>query len=397
MWARKQIPGWPTMTRRSTFWRSAWGIVTGTVGFLLAFFLVHLPHGPEHWSADLRTAWLADRLAGQHPNIAIVEIKEETLRNSDYLAPVDRAVLAAIVRALIDAEVKVIGLDFIFDRRTEEAKDKDLLCAIKDPRAQIILGALDERADLSPDRKDFQSMFLAEADRPVGHLFYGEHYNPAVISDHVVREMADPAEYPQRKSFAELVARAGGSYREPGSLHISWLGTPQNNRQTFLTLSGDDILGYRLASPLPLKDMLRDKIVLVGGNFPDRDQHLTPFSVRHGNWYPGIFVHAQIVAQLSDPSRRPIHVLGWPAWSVVVLAAAAGGFLVGGSPGLSRYHPWVEIGSVTAFIIASVLAFEFGRFVFPFVAVVLGWGWGEMVGHWRQHAGGEAGGSHDAV
>jgi len=386
------------MTRKKTFWRSAWGIATATVGFLLAFFLVHLPHGPEHWSADLRTAWLADRLAGQHPHIAIVEINEETLRDSDYLAPVDRAVLARIVRALMDAEVKVIGLDFIFDRPTEQAKDKELLAAIKDPRAQITLGALDERSDLSPDRKNFQSGFLLESGRQVGHLFYGEHHNPAVISDQVVREMADPAEYPQRKSFAELLARAGGSYRDPGSLYISWLRTPRNNRQTFLTLSGDDILGHGLASPLPLNDMLRDKIVLVGGNFQDRDQHLTPFSVLHGNWYPGIFVHAQIVAQLSDRSRRPIYVLGWPLWVILVLAAAGGGFLIGRLPLPDRYHPWVEIGGVTAFIIVSVLAFEFGRFVFPFVAVVLGWGWGEMVGHWRQHANGAGtGGSHGAV
>jgi CHASE2 domain-containing sensor protein len=372
------------MIRGKTFWYHASGIVIGTVGFLLAFFLVHLPHGPEHWTADLRTAWLADQLESQHPRIAIVEVTEATLDQSDYLEPVDRSVLAAIVRVLNEAEVKVIGLDFVFDRMTEAAKDTDLLNTIKASRAKVILGTLDERSGLSSKQENFQSVFLATANQPVGHLYYGEHHSRAVISDHVVREMADPAEYPRRKSFAELVAQADGTYSAPGSLYISWLRGPRDGRETFLTLSGDDILGRGLASPLPLKGMLRDKIVLVGGNFPDRDQHLTPFSVLRGERYPGVFVHAQIVAQLSDPRRRPIYVLHWPLWVILILAAVGGGFLAGRSPRLAASYPWTEVGVVIAFIIIGALAFLFGRFVFPFVAVLLGWGWGEMIAHWRQ-------------
>src|ERR1043166_1047945 len=247
------------MYQGSAFSRLGFRILVGTLGFLLAFFLVHLPHGPEHWSADLRTALLADRLQSQHPRIAIVEVTEQTLKQSDYLAPVDRGVLAAIVRALDDAEVKVVGLDFIFDRHTEDAKDRDLLAAIKSARAQVILGALDERSALSGERRDFQSWLLAEAGRPFGHLYYGEHRSPIVISDHVVREMADPSEYPKLQSFAEVIARATGSFRQPASLYISWLRAPKDGRETFLRLSGDDILRRGLDSPLPIKEMLRDK------------------------------------------------------------------------------------------------------------------------------------------
>jgi CHASE2 domain-containing sensor protein len=379
------------------FWRSIWGLLAGTAGVLLAFFLVHVPHGPEHWSADLRTAWLGDRLATQHPGIAIVEVTEETLRQSNYLAPVDRGVLAEIVRTLIEqGEVKVIGLDFVFDRPTEDKKDQELLRAIKDPRAQVILGALDEHTPLSAEAASFQAAFLSEAGRPVGHLYYGEHHTQVVISDQVVRQMADPSEHPGRKSFAELVAEASGSPRPPGSLYISWLRPPKDGRETFLTISGEDVLGRGLPSPLPLKEMLRDKVVLVGGNFPDRDQHLTPFSVLHGEWYPGIFVHAQILAGLSDPSRRPVYTLGWPAWLFVVLAAAGGGILVGHIQRLTSYRPWIEIVTVIAFVIISILAFLFGRFVFPFIAGLLAWGWGEMVAHWLRYAGAR-GGDHEAA
>ena len=383
------------MRRGREIWRGVGRIGIGTVGFLLAFFLVHLPHGPEHWSADLCTALLSDQLKGQHPRIAIVEVDEQTLRESNYLSPVDRSTLAAIVRGLIEADVKVIGLDFVFDRHTEDAKDKELLDVIKGSSVPIVLGALDEP---SAENQAFESAFLAVASRPIGHLYYGEHHNPAVITDQVIREMADPREYPGRQSFAELVARAAGTYRPPASLVISWLRPPKDGRETFLTLSGQDVLGRGLKDPLPLKEMLAGKIVLVGGNFIDRDQHLTPFSVLRSDWYPGVFVHAQIVAQLSDANRRPILMLGWLGWLFLVALAAVGGFTAGRSPRLSRRRPGVEIVAVIGFIAVSVLSFEFARFVFPFIAVLLGWGWGEMVGHLHQHQGivGKGEASHDA-
>jgi CHASE2 domain-containing sensor protein len=385
---------WAGIGPKRQFWRGIRRLGVGTVGFLLAFFLVHLPHGPEHWSADLRTALLSDRLSGQQPRIAIVQVDEPTLSASKYLAPVDRSVLAAILRKLVEADVKGIGLDFVFDRRTEDDKDKELLQVIKDAPVPIVLGVLDERSRLSPEGEAFQSAFLAAANRPTGHLYYGEHRNPAVISDQVIREMADPHEYPERQSLAEVLARVGGTYRAPASRLISWLRPPQDGRETFLTLSGNDVIGRGLSEPLPLKEILGGKIVVVGGNFVDRDQHLTPFSVLNGDWYPGLFVHAQILAQLSDPERRRIFTPGWPGWLTLVALAAVGGFMAGVSPRLSARRPWVEVVAVLGFIVTSIATFWFGGFVFPFVAVMLGWGWGEMVGHLRQQAGAHAGGSH---
>ena len=219
--------------------RDVWRLTVATLGFLLAFFLVHLPHGPEHWSADLRTSQLAERLESQHPHIAIVELTEQSLAQSNYLEPVDRETLAAVVRALNAAEVKLIGVDFIFDRHTEMKKDKDLIQAIKDSRAQIILGAIDEHSNISKERKEFQTRFLSETGRPVGHLYFGEHHNPLLISDTVVRQLADGEEFPNRQSFAELLARADGTFREPGGNYISWLGSPKDGSETFLTLSGE--------------------------------------------------------------------------------------------------------------------------------------------------------------
>ena len=232
------------MRRGREIWRGVGRIGIGTVGFLLAFFLVHLPHGPEHWSADLCTALLSDQLKGQHPRIAIVEVDEQTLRESNYLSPVDRSTLAAIVRGLHRGRrQRRLGLTSCSTDTPKMPEAKELLDVIKGSSVPIVLGALDEP---SAENQAFESAFLAVASRPIGHLYYGEHHNPAVITDQVIREMADPREYPGRQSFAELVARAAGTYRPPASLVISWLRPPKDGRETFLTLSGQDVRGRGL-------------------------------------------------------------------------------------------------------------------------------------------------------
>ena len=185
--------------------KSAAFMLAGAVLFALVFFLIHLPHGPEHWSADLRTALLSERRANQYDRIALVEVTNETLEycpqpdgklgpqpngklklgRCEYITPIDRKLLAELIRTIDAAEPTAIGLDFIFDRATETSKDDDLLSAITDARAPIVLGALDDEQLTGPER-EFQSVFLRRK-LLVGHLYLGEqHTNPVIIGDHVI-------------------------------------------------------------------------------------------------------------------------------------------------------------------------------------------------------------------
>ena len=67
--------------------------------------------------------------------------------------------------------------------------------------------------------------------------------------------------------------------------------------------------------------------MLIGGNFSDRDQHLIPLSVSDGRRYPGLFIHAQILAQIID--GRSLSTLSVPIQGVIFLLATAIGFWVG--------------------------------------------------------------------
>ena len=43
-----------------------------------------------------------------------------------------------------------------------------------------------------------------------------------------------------------------------------------------------------------------NKIVIIGGLFPDIDRHLTPLTARANELQPGAVIHAQIAAEMVD-------------------------------------------------------------------------------------------------
>jgi adenylate cyclase len=351
--------------------------------FLLLTSLLHLPHGPEHWSADLRTARWSTHPETQHKRIALIYITEKTLEPYPYLSPTDRQLLAEVVEAVDAAGPTAIGFDFIIDRPTEPAKDAALIAALRNAKAAVVLGAIDDEGHGASGGQSFQADYLAKANRSVGHLYFDHEHRSLVIGDHVVRLMAKPGvSLSHRDSFAELLAQKAGSYPKPKSEYISWLLQPQDKTETFLTLSGEQVLGKTGGAALPIKDLLRDRIVLIGGNFPDRDQHLIPLSVSDGRRYPGLYIHAQILAQIMD--QRSLSTLSTPVQAVVFLLATALGFWVGRRQ--TRIHLVTELVSVVALILIGILAFIYASLIFPYTGVLLTWLGGVSAGYYSRHA-----------
>lgn len=326
--------------------------------------LLHFPHGPEHWSSDLRTAFLSERPASQDGRIALIYVTEKTLENHPYLSPTDRQLLADLVKAVDAAGPKAIGFDFIVDRPTERAKDEALIAALASARAPVVVGAIDESGPAG--RRSFQAEFLARVRRDVGHLYFDERRNMLVISDHVVRQMARrPDDIPYRKSFAEVLADKAGPYEQPKSRYIAWLLPPKDGTETFLSLSAEQVLA-RGPQQLPLQELLKDRIVLIGGNFGERDQHLTPLSVISGMRYPGLYIHGQILAQLI--SNRSLTTVPVPLQLVAVVLAAWFGFWIASR---ARNYLIIELASVVLLIAAGIVAFAYANLILPYTGVLM--------------------------
>lgn len=274
----------------------------------------------EYWTADWRTAFLSYRAPAQHPRIAIVAINDNTLK--DYASsPIDRGLLARIITAIDAAGAKVIAVDVFFLKKTEPDKDAALLAAIRGATASIILGAIDERGALEPFQRQFQTSFLTEAGRPAGYL------NLRHESDDVVRFTASPAPnsaFP--KSFARLLMEADGAVSiDDAGKPIPWRLQPADGAETFLKIPAQDLL----AAPASL-ERLKDRLVLLGGDFPLRDRHRVPLTVRGGDTMAGVTIHAHILAGLLEPSKQ-ISELSPHAVQIVLALVAVLGSLLGWS------------------------------------------------------------------
>src|SRR5579883_1655702 len=346
---------------------------------------VLLPDGPDQFIYDWRTALLSDAQEESRDDIAIVIVDEESLDGYPYTSPVDRGLLASLVRSVDAVRPKAIGLDFIFDAPTEPAKDAALAEAVKSASAPVILGSIDDRAaGVRAKNLKFQGDFLARTGRPAGHVFFADQSNRLTLPDQAVRFMAPPApKYGQ--AFARLLADIDGKKPEPSTAYIAWLAAPKRLASptfpTFKVPSDRNDDGSPKAEPPQMAwlQLLKDKIVLIGGGFADRDRHLTPFSVADNERIPGVFIHAQILAQLRD--GRSIYSFSF--WQEVLLAAGifGVGFLAAQRWALRR-DEWLASAAIYALLIlASLGLFWAYRLILPSSTLVIAWPLGLAFGN----------------
>jgi CHASE2 domain-containing sensor protein len=331
----------------------------------------------DHAMGDVRIAYLSDRLPSQHPQVAIVRINDETLKDLKVRQPIDRAILAKIVEAVDTAGAKAIGVDFLFTQVTPPDNEQMLIDALKQAKAKVVLAAGDNRVGLSKAQDERQLQFIAATGRPAGYV------NLATERDWMVRFKARPAggtSFPQ--SFSSVLAESVGV---PGSEtgRVPWLLDPADGSDAFLTvpaellLKGPNDQGARLAHA-----GLKDKLVIIGSWFPDIDRHLTPFSVAAGELQPGALLHANMLSGLLDGR----HVVQLETNSLVVrlelIVITALAFLVGWRTRTKPQGLLLGSAATVAIIAVDTFVFWYWRIVLPFVLALMAWFLGEFAGHY---------------
>jgi CHASE2 domain-containing sensor protein len=231
-----------------------------------------------------------------------------------------------------------------------------------------------------------QAKLIADAGRPAGYV------NLAVERDWVVRFKAQPGidpAYP--KSFGRLLAEAAGYRSDETRRRIAWLLEPRDGSDTFLTIPAQVLLrpaGDAVAEKA--RAGLRDKIVIVGGMFPDFDRHVTPLSTRLAEMQSGAAIHAHMTAEFVD--GRSIVQLEADSWALrlELAAVAALAFLIGWRT--RHQNQGLLIGSFATAAIIAVDTFVFWqwRIILPIVLALMAWFLGEFTGHyigrWLGHA-----------
>jgi len=344
-----------------------------------------LPSAPDAWTYDWRTALLSPRAEQPRDDIAIVLIGERTLALYPYVSPLDRRLVGTVVEAIDTAGARAIGLDMFFERETEEAKTAFLHRAIAEANAPVVLGAVNESIDGITERQlAYQSRFLDRSAASTGHVLI--RYNPEglTLGDRVIREIPTPMEGdPPLPTFAETVAREAGWSGDVPSGYIAWQRPPARSGASLFTVFTlpEHEPGSPASEILPesWRTALEDKIVLVGADMFDRDQQRTPFSVLGGQRTPGVFVHAQIIAQMLD--GREVEETPRLSEAVMVFALVMLGFWLSWRWRIKRYDFALSVIGIAALIGIGAYAFWAYALVVPSASLFAGW----LAGIWGGH------------
>jgi CHASE2 domain-containing sensor protein len=267
-----------------------------------------LPHEPDKFIYDWKVSLLSKTIAAQRRDIAIIYIDDASLSRYPYKSPIDRALLAAVIRAVDRTKPKAIGVDIIFDRPTEQDRDDALLDALHQAHSPIVLIRTDAKESGVRRRAlEWQEHFLKSADKIVANPFLGAEDSSLSLSDYVIRDMAAFDERDDRyPPFALALARIAGDRQYPANQLIDWLLPPADGREVFLTFvapaldkvsAADD--GDELVPPF-MQKALSDRIVIIAGDVAGVDWYRVPMTVSNNLEAPGGYIHAQILAQLLD-------------------------------------------------------------------------------------------------
>jgi CHASE2 domain-containing sensor protein len=123
---------------------------------------------------------------------------------------------------------------------------------------------------------------------------------------------------------------------------------------------------------------LAGKIVLIGGNLPFSDQHLTPLAALGGGPMPGVLIHANILAQMLDGRNFSELSLEFVRLVLFGVACVAGvlGWVVG-----TRFRNVLSWGFATAVMVAAdAVVFASFRIILPFTLSLFAWVLGATAG-----------------
>ncbi len=340
-------------------------------------------HAPDKWIVDWQILAVSDHLKTQRSDLALVYITEKSLAQYPYISPTNRSLLASVIEDLNQAQVKAIGLDFIFDRSTDPTADNELIQAIKNSAAPVVIGVVDNRTPgQTTENLAFQEEFLSTSGAKAGHVYFQRVEYFLYLGDDNVRSLVGtPPGLKFKESFSKVLADevAQNNCNRCEGL-IAWQVTDwKSNSRTFMTMAvpthSPSIATSDGVGPLPSSflKILKGRVVIVGSRRLYEDQHRTPLTLLSGELTSGTFIHAQALAQRLD--GRSIIEVSKNLTRILSFIAGSLGFLI--AVHFKRW--WLSLGAGLLMFILSFLALRVHMVVIP-PSIFVAWGVGLQSG-----------------
>jgi CHASE2 domain-containing sensor protein len=381
----------------SKFWAVAAIVVLAAAQALAINYLGrnnYLPEGSEHWTEDWLIHYFSPHLQAPHKDIVLVFVDPESLEKAGLPAtlPADRGWMAKLVTAVANAGPLAIGLDFYFFTPIDPVRDELLAAAIRDAKRPVVVAAVDDVFLRTEAQQKFQREFALRVKRPFGHIYLKRSKEILSLGDRATRGVDHGASAQGYASLTSTIAKlpqveaAFGVHEVPeGTQRIDWLLAPKRG-EVFTEISAYEILSPEAGASAP---DLQGKIVLIGPDFAGLDRHRVPFTLGRDQAveYPGVFVHAQALAQILDGR----FFFSWSSGQQFLLLFAVG--LLGAAAGWAYRSALADIVlglGGTLLIIALSVPFFTARIPLPTALAILAWGgslWaGQRVWAWAQRS-----------
>ncbi|MGC2395874.1 MAG: CHASE2 domain-containing protein, partial [Rhodomicrobium sp.] len=209
----------------------------------------YLPEGSEHWTEDWLIHYFSKHLDQPYKDVAIVIVDAESLEKSNVPAtvPVDRGWMAKLITAVSEQEPLAIGLDFYFTSAIDPAKDAQLVAAIRDSKAPIVLAAVNDDFLRTDSQRSFQRTFIQKVNRPAGHIYLQQSKEIFTLGDKATRGVDHGLAAGRYTSFSSTLSRLpeveaifGARRSADGVQRIDWLLSPESG-ETFTRISAHEI------------------------------------------------------------------------------------------------------------------------------------------------------------
>jgi len=301
---------WQRARRHLVLFGIAFAMVGGA--FLATGWLAFLTN-VENQLVDLRIAYFTPPEA-ESRDVAVVTVNEQTVADPALVCrqPLDREYLGRVVEALDRLQARAIGLDYLFDRPTDPAKDRRLKRAIAAAKVPVAIAWAGETSELTPAQRAQIESFTRESGAISGNVHLGTQ---AGVARRLDLRPSGPAAPP---TISVAIAEALGEPVPETDLERAFRGRPSDDTSPFATVPAHVLLGNIEQRPAILKPLLGGKIVLVGADLPE-DRHTTPV----GENVPGVVIHAHAMAQVLEGRRLPRSGPVLDALLALLVAAAA--------------------------------------------------------------------------
>ncbi|MEL6237978.1 MAG: adenylate/guanylate cyclase domain-containing protein [Pseudomonadota bacterium] len=293
-----------------------------------------LTNAAERAFYDIRAYYSADMVEPDDRVVAVVFF-DETLYQLEKRSPLPRDVIASALRYLDDMNPKAIGIDILFDQPQEADLELiETLRAMKTPVSVAYANTDSNEDDIRAQQQEYLEAFLAQLEGSNAHpssirldaAFGATRVWPAIDPDLppvLGRSMVGDAGGP----IGRFEAYEGAiEYRRSLYEDQSERGLGQDAQVSAPLFSAIDISLFIDPDPaiLPfLTEQIEGKYVLIGGDIVDYDRKEVTFTSIDGEEPAGIYVHAEMIAQILDGNAlEPIsEAVKWAMAVLVVITA----------------------------------------------------------------------------